>query len=52
MSLDNRSLVLPQNQKVVITKAGFFLNYISFCSDGFIGALKEKLMWGEDKRNY
>lgn len=51
MSLDNRSTTLLDNQIVTITKADFELNYLSFSREGFIGALKEKLMWGEDKRN-
>jgi NAD+ kinase len=51
ISLDNRSVVIPDKEIVSITKAHFTLNYLSFSNDGFIGALKEKLMWGQDKRN-
>jgi NAD+ kinase len=52
ISLDNRSISIPEKELFTITKAGFELHYLSFSMDGFIGALKEKLLWGEDKRNY
>lgn len=52
VSLDNRSLTIPTGELVTITMAKFNLRYISFYGDNFIGALREKLMWGADKRNY
>lgn len=51
MSLDNRSFILPAGEKVKISKAEFELKYISLPSGSFIEALKEKLLWGKDKRN-
>ncbi|PKP06719.1 MAG: NAD(+) kinase [Bacteroidetes bacterium HGW-Bacteroidetes-5] len=51
LSLDNRSLTIPVGVKVTISKANFDLKYISLTKGGFINALREKLMWGEDKRN-
>ncbi len=51
VSLDNRSFTIPAGEVVTVTKASFELNYVSFTKDNFIGALREKLMWGEDKRN-
>lgn len=52
VSLDNRSFAIPVGEVVTITKAKFDLRYLSFYGDNFIGALREKLMWGADKRNY
>jgi len=51
VSLDNRSFTIPAGELVTITKANFDLRYISFSGDNFIGALRDKLMWGVDKRN-
>jgi NAD+ kinase len=51
MSLDNRSFILPAGEKVTIYKADFEIKYISLTEDSFIEALKEKLLWGKDKRN-
>ena len=51
MSLDNRSFILPAGEKVLISKAEFDIKYISLTKDSFIEALKEKLLWGKDKRN-
>ncbi|MFA6334359.1 MAG: NAD(+)/NADH kinase [Bacteroidales bacterium] len=51
LSLDNRSVVISSGDSFKISKAEFELNYISLPSSSFIGALKEKLRWGADKRN-
>jgi len=53
LSLDNRSMYLAENRKVVISKAGHSIEYVVFDSDSgnFIAALEEKLMWGKDRRN-
>ncbi len=52
MSLDNRSLILPEHHKVSISRSLFKMKYISLSANSFIAALKEKLMWGQDKRNF
>ncbi|MFA5712732.1 MAG: NAD(+)/NADH kinase [Bacteroidales bacterium] len=52
LSVDNRSLLISDNQLLKIKKAPFELNYLSLTKEGFIGALREKLMWGEDRRNH
>ncbi len=51
VSLDNRSFVIPEKKSIIVTKAGFTLRYVSFSGNSFIEALREKLMWGEDRRN-
>jgi NAD+ kinase len=51
LSLDNRSVTIPNNAVVKIKKASYELNYISFKENQFINGLREKLLWGEDKRN-
>lgn len=51
LCLDNRTINVSSGDKFTISKAGFYMNYISLPASGFIGALKEKLLWGEDRRN-
>ncbi len=51
LSMDNRSLTISSGDSFRISKAEYELNYISFPSSSFIGALKDKLRWGEDRRN-
>lgn len=51
LSLDNRSVTIPNGAVLKIRKAGYELNYIAFKENQFINGLREKLLWGEDKRN-
>jgi len=51
LCLDNREVVIKSGESIRITKAEFNLNYISLQKSSFINALKDKLRWGEDKRN-
>lgn len=52
VSLDNRSFTIPAGQHISVTMAKFNLRYLSFYGGNFIAALREKLMWGADKRNF
>jgi len=51
LSTDNRFISVSSKDQFSVTKAEFDLNYVLFNTGGFIGALKEKLRWGDDKRN-
>ncbi|HRR49687.1 MAG TPA: NAD kinase, partial [Bacteroidales bacterium] len=51
LCLDSREFILPSGSPVKIKKADFPLKYISLQEGSFINALKDKLRWGEDKRN-
>jgi len=50
LTADNRSAILPQKTRIMISKADFSLNSISV-NNSFIEALSQKLLWGGDKRN-
>ncbi|MBQ3175822.1 MAG: NAD(+)/NADH kinase [Bacteroidales bacterium] len=50
LTADNRSAILPQGTRIMISKAGFSLKSISV-NNSFIEALSQKLLWGVDKRN-
>ncbi|MDD3988846.1 MAG: NAD(+)/NADH kinase [Bacteroidales bacterium] len=51
LSTDNRFISVSAKELFTITKAEYDLNYVIFSTGGFIGALKEKLRWGDDTRN-
>lgn len=51
ITLDNRGFESDTINSIKIRKSGNHLNYFSLGSKGFIAALNEKLLWGEDKRN-
>lgn len=51
VSVDNRYFEMEDNGKVFVSMAEFGYRIISFSNNTFIKALKEKLLWGEDKRN-
>ncbi len=51
LSLDSNQAIIQKGTKVVIRKAGFTINFVRQSGDTFFKILREKLMWGEDKRN-
>lgn len=51
-SLDNRVFKLPKNTKISIKKANFHAHLIQLNDKHFLKTLREKLLWGEDTRNY
>jgi NAD+ kinase len=51
LSTDNRFISISSGDSFTVTKAEFGLNYVLLNSGGFFEALKEKLRWGEDRRN-
>lgn len=50
-SADNRSVEVPSGSVFTITKDDFPLKSVSINDNNFIKALRNKLFWGEDKRN-
>lgn len=51
LSLDSNQTLIPKGQKIIIRKAPFTINFVRQADDSFFKVLREKLMWGEDKRN-
>lgn len=51
MALDGRSKVLEQKTKLRVTKADFSIKVIKQLNHTFFDTLKNKLLWGVDKRN-
>lgn len=50
-SLDSRNFVFENNCRLRIKKAAFRINVIRFFGCSFYSTLRNKLMWGADKRN-
>lgn len=51
VSLDSRITTLPVETKMILRKADFSIRMIVLGEDTFLGTLRKKLLWGEDKRN-
>jgi NAD+ kinase len=51
LTLDNRSCFLPSGTTVSLARGRYGLRYVSLSDNSFIGALRTKLLWGEDRRN-
>ena len=51
VSLDSRIMTLQIDTTLRIKKAPFTIKLVQLKSESFIKTLREKLLWGEDKRN-
>jgi len=52
ISLDGRSKVMDQSTKLRIRRAEYEIQILKPQSHTFFGTLRNKLLWGADKRNY
>ncbi|MTG96813.1 MULTISPECIES: NAD kinase [Myroides] len=51
LSLDTTTKTVTNETEVIISKAPFTMDLVEFPSQSFIKTLRNKLLWGEDKRN-
>jgi len=51
VSLDSRVATVKNNTLITIKKASFCIKLVQLKEDSFIKTLRDKLLWGEDKRN-
>lgn len=51
LSLDSRFGAFESTEEIRLTKAVFSINILHFDNQTFYGTLRNKLMWGVDKRN-
>ncbi len=51
VSLDSRIATLENGKEIVIKKAGFTINMIEYYSESFLKTIRNKLLWGQDRRN-
>jgi len=51
VSLDSRIVAIENGKEIVIKKADFTIKMVEYTSESFLKTLRNKLLWGEDKRN-
>ena len=51
LSLDSRTITIDNETEIFIKKSPFTLKTIQLSQQTFLKTLREKLLWGEDKRN-
>ena len=51
MSIDGKSTSIKQGQEIIIKKADFMINVIKFADNNFLDTIRNKMLWGIDKRN-
>ncbi|MEQ8219009.1 MAG: NAD kinase [Arenibacter sp.] len=51
VSLDSRIATVVSGKEIFIKKAPFTIKMIEYTSESFLKTLRNKLLWGEDKRN-
>jgi NAD+ kinase len=51
MSIDGKYRSIKQGQEIVINKAAFMINVIKFENNNFLDTIRNKMLWGIDKRN-
>ncbi len=51
VSLDSRISFISNNSELVIKKTPFMINMVEIPEETFLKTLRNKLLWGEDKRN-
>ncbi len=51
LTLDSRMTTISNSTKILINKADFTIKTLHLNSQTFIKTLREKLLWGQDKRN-
>lgn len=51
ISLDSRIASIPNGKEITIKKADFTVKTIAYQCESFLKTLRNKLLWGEDRRN-
>jgi NAD+ kinase len=51
ISLDSRISSISNNSELTIRKTPFKINMVEIPEETFLKTLRNKLLWGEDKRN-
>ena len=51
VSLDSRIATLKNGREILVKKAPFTIKMIEYTSESFFKTIRNKLLWGEDRRN-
>ena len=52
VSLDSRIASIQNGIEIRVQKADFTVKMIEYTSESFLKTLRNKLLWGEDRRNW
>ena len=50
-SLDGHSMSIRQGEELIVSKADYMINVIKFEDNNFLDTIRNKMLWGIDKRN-
>ena len=51
VSLDSRIATIENGKEITVKKATFTIKMIAYTSESFLETIRNKLLWGQDKRN-
>lgn len=51
VSLDSRIASIENGKEIIVKRADFTIKMIEYTSESFLETLRNKLLWGEDRRN-
>jgi len=51
VSLDSRIATIPNGKEIIIKKSPDTIKMVAYTSESFLKTLRNKLLWGEDRRN-
>ena len=51
VSLDSRIATIPNGKEIIIQKSPYTIKMVAYTSESFLKTLRNKLLWGEDRRN-
>jgi NAD+ kinase len=51
VSLDSRIATIENGKEIIVKKAPFTIKMITYTSESFLETIRNKLLWGQDKRN-
>ncbi len=51
LSFDSRLVSVENDTEICVLKAGFSIRMVEFPSESFLKTIRNKLLWGEDRRN-
>lgn len=51
VSLDSRIAIIPNDKEIIIQKSPNTIKMVAYTSQSFLNTLRNKLLWGEDRRN-
>jgi NAD+ kinase len=51
LSFDSRLVSVENDTEICVLKAGFSIRMVEFSSESFLKTIRNKLLWGEDRRN-